>query len=47
MQRMAAMMPRGEFHEMKGVGHYGWGERPDEYHGVVHDFLARALATAG
>jgi pimeloyl-ACP methyl ester carboxylesterase len=47
MQKMAAMMPRGEFHEMKGVGHYGWGERPDEYHGVVHAFLARALAAAG
>jgi pimeloyl-ACP methyl ester carboxylesterase len=47
MQKMAAMMPRGEFHEMKGVGHYGWGERPDEYHGVVHAFLARARAAAG
>lgn len=44
MKRMAAMMPRGEFHEMTGVGHYGWGERADEYHAVVEGFLARALA---
>lgn len=44
MQKMAGMMPRGEFHEIKGVGHYGWGERADEYHGVVESFLARALA---
>ena len=44
MQAMAAMAPRGEFHEIKGVAHYGWGERPDEYHQVVEGFLARALA---
>ncbi|MEY2771968.1 MAG: hypothetical protein RIQ38_2387 [Pseudomonadota bacterium] len=44
MQTMAAMMPKGEFHEMKGVAHYGWGERADEYHAVVEGFLARALA---
>jgi 3-oxoadipate enol-lactonase len=44
MQQMAQMAPRGEFHEMKGVGHYGWGERPDEYHAVLHGFLERALA---
>lgn len=44
MKTMAEAMPRGEFHEMKGVGHYGWGERADEYHGVVESFLARALA---
>jgi pimeloyl-ACP methyl ester carboxylesterase len=44
MRHMASLMPRGEFHEIKGVGHYGWGERPDEYHSVVEEFLARALA---
>ena len=46
MKQMSQMMPRGEFHEMKGVGHYGWGERHEEYHRVVHDFLDRALASA-
>lgn len=43
MQRMAQTMPRGEFHEMQGVGHYGWAERPEEYHRVLLAFLARAL----
>ena len=42
MQKMAALAG-GEFHEMKGVGHYGWGERPDEYHARVLDFLQRRL----
>lgn len=46
MQHMAQVMPRGEFHEMKGVGHYGWAERPDEYHGVLLDFLKRSLPTS-
>ncbi len=41
MKKMAGMMTQGEFHEMKDVGHYGWAERPDEYHQVVLDFLAR------
>ncbi len=43
MKTMASMMARGQFHEMKGVGHYGWGERADEYHAVVEGFLAGAL----
>lgn len=43
MQKMAGMMAQGEFYEIKGVGHYGWGERADEYHSVVEGFLARAL----
>src|SRR5690606_34983521 len=34
MSHMADLLPRGEFHAMAGVGHYGWAERPDEYHGV-------------
>lgn len=42
MQKMAAL-GHGEFHEMKGVGHYGWAERPDEYHAVLLDFLQRRL----
>lgn len=46
MAQMARLAPRGQFHEMKGVGHYGWGERADEYHGVVEPFLAQALAGA-
>lgn len=43
MKHMAELAPRGEFHEMKGVAHYGWGERADEYHQVVESFLAKAL----
>ena len=42
MRKMAGLCD-GEFHEMKGVGHYGWGERPDEYHGKVLDFIKRRL----
>ena len=42
MRKMADLCG-GEFHEMKGVGHYGWGERPDEYHGKVLDFIKRRL----
>ncbi len=44
MQAMAKMMPRGEFHEMKGVGHFGWAEREDEYHDVLGAFLKQHLA---
>lgn len=42
MQTMAELCG-GEFHEMKGIGHYGWAERPDEYHGVLLDFLQRRV----
>jgi hypothetical protein len=28
---------------MKGVGHYGWGERPSEYHDKLIDFMQRRL----
>lgn len=41
MRHMASEVPRGEFHEMKDVGHFGWAERPDEYHRVLLDFLKR------
>ena len=41
MRHMASELPRGEFHEMAGVGHFGWAERPDEYHRVLLDFLRR------
>jgi pimeloyl-ACP methyl ester carboxylesterase len=46
MRTMAGMMSRGEFYEMKGVGHFGWAERSDEYHRVVLDFLARHAPAA-
>jgi pimeloyl-ACP methyl ester carboxylesterase len=42
MRKMAALA-NGEFHEMKGVGHYGWGERPSEYHDKLIDFMQRRL----
>lgn len=41
LRHIAAQVRRGEYHEMAGVGHFGWAERPDEYHGVVLDFLKR------
>lgn len=43
VMRKMSTLANGEFHEMKGVGHYGWGERPDEYHGKVLEFLERRL----
>ena len=46
MKRMAAMIPGCQFHEMKGVGHYGWAERSDEYHQVLLDFLKPHAAKA-
>ena len=41
MHRMAGLLKRGEYHEMKGVAHFGWAERPDEYHQVLLSFLGR------
>lgn len=46
MRRIADMAGRGEFHEMKGVGHFGWAERPDEYLRVVLEFLGRTVPAA-
>ncbi len=43
VMRKMAQLAGGEFHEMKGVGHYGWGERPGEYHDKLLDFLQRRL----
>lgn len=42
MQTMASLA-KGDFHEMKGVGHYGFGERPEEYHAKVLDFIQRRV----
>jgi pimeloyl-ACP methyl ester carboxylesterase len=43
VMRKMATLANGEFHEMKGVGHYGWGERPSEYHDKLIDFMQRRL----
>lgn len=43
MAHMAEILPQGEYHMMAGVGHYGWAERPDEYHDVLLDFLQRHM----
>lgn len=40
MKKMAALAS-GEFYEMKGVAHFGWAERPQEYHATVLNFLKR------
>ena len=43
MRKMAGMMVKGEFHEMQGVGHFGWAERSEEYHRVALEFLRRVM----
>lgn len=45
MKAMAGMAPKGEFHELQGVGHFGFAERPAEYHDTVIGFLKRAFAS--
>ena len=42
MRRMADTLKHGEYHEMKGVAHFGWAERPAEYHQVLLSFLSRS-----
>lgn len=41
MRTIQKMIPGSELHELQGVGHYGFAERPEEYHGHVLDFLRR------
>ena len=43
LKKMSQLARQGEFHELKSTGHFGFAERPDEYHGVVLDFLKRKL----
>lgn len=43
MRFIAEQLPDAEYAEIAGVGHYGFAERPEEYHGLVEDFLARRL----
>lgn len=45
MRHMADLLPQGEYHEMTGVAHFGWAERPDEYHQVLLSFLGRNAPT--
>jgi pimeloyl-ACP methyl ester carboxylesterase len=41
MKAMADAITRSTYHEMKGVGHFGWAERPEEYNRVLLEFLQR------
>lgn len=41
MERIAKAIPDSQYYCMKGVGHYGWAERADEYNGYLLDFLSR------
>ncbi|MDI9904401.1 alpha/beta hydrolase [Rhodococcus sp. IEGM 1406] len=43
MRAMAERIEDSEIHELEGVGHYGFAERPDEFHGHLLDFLGRRL----
>lgn len=43
LKKMSQLCKDGEYHEMSQVGHFGFVERPDEYHRVVLDFLSRRL----
>ncbi|MEO8749382.1 MAG: alpha/beta hydrolase [Allobranchiibius sp.] len=44
MQYMAELLPDAEYAEIAGVGHYGFAERPDEYHQLIERFLASRFA---
>lgn len=47
VRAMADLVPDSEFQEIAGAGHYLFAERPEDYHQVVLDFLARHVpATA-
>ncbi|MEI6469862.1 MAG: alpha/beta hydrolase [Betaproteobacteria bacterium] len=39
MKAMANLIPNSHYHEMKGVGHFGWAEKPDEYYKILLQFL--------
>jgi pimeloyl-ACP methyl ester carboxylesterase len=41
---MSGLVKQGEFYELKNTGHFGFAERPEEYHRVVLDFFKRKLA---
>ena len=41
MRRIHDMIAGSEIHEVEGVGHYGFAERPAEWHGYLLDFLSR------
>ncbi len=39
MRKMAEVIDDSRIYEMEGVGHYGFAERPDEYHAELLKFL--------
>jgi 3-oxoadipate enol-lactonase len=43
MKLMADLVPDSEYHEIEGVGHYAFAERPEVYHRILLDFLQSHL----
>lgn len=41
MRRIHEMIADSQIRELEGVGHYGFAERPEEWHGHLLDFLTR------
>ena len=46
MKAMANAVAHSTYHEMKGVGHFGWAERADEYNNALMSFLKKHSLTA-
>ena len=43
MRYIAEVLPDAEYAEIAGTGHYGFAERPVEYHRLIEEFLASRL----
>ena len=46
MRRMAGMVKDSEYHEIEGVGHYAFAEKPQAYKDIILDFLQRRFGGA-
>jgi pimeloyl-ACP methyl ester carboxylesterase len=46
LRYMSTLIADNELHEIAGVGHYGFAERPDEYHPLLLSFLANRITTS-
>lgn len=42
MRKMAQKIPGAEFEVLRGAGHFGWAEQPDQFNERLLGFLARA-----
>lgn len=44
MRRIDGMLADSEYHQIEGVGHYGFAEKPDAYKAILLDFLGRIIS---